>query len=127
MGPRPIRHSQMPSAAGSTIRFSDQCRCAASWTGFTPASFPTVKMTCGFRLGLPSTSKLVGARNELSFASGSDLDGSLRLICSLRLLRAFFQNCGHFKQGPVAVLISLQTKFVEGSGREQALNRRCNF
>src|SRR6266404_4265261 len=55
------------------------------------------------------------------------LDGSLRVGWSLRVLRALFQDCGHFKQRSIGILARLPTEFIESRALEQALNGWRNF
>jgi hypothetical protein len=43
------------------------------------------------------------------------------------VLRALFQNQGHFKQGPIAVQTRVQTKIGKSGGLKQTLNRGRNF
>jgi hypothetical protein len=59
--------------------------------------------------------------------AATKLDSSLGLSWSLRVLRALFQDYGHFKQRSIGICIGLPTEFIESRVLEQTVNGGRNF
>ena len=106
-------------AAGEGVR-SKRVIARLACAGVESWSQPrAVTLDSGFRrdVAQPGSALAWGARGR-EFKSRrpdqlTELFDSLKLSWGCRVLRAFFQDYGHFKQRPIGIFVGFPTEFVE--------------